>query len=34
MSMYEANEIDMMADPGWGPPLPDMDRIKADPALS
>lgn len=33
MSMYEANEIDMMADPGWGPPLPDMDRIKADPAL-
>jgi oligopeptide transport system substrate-binding protein len=34
MSMYEANEIDMMADPGWGPPLPDMDRIKADAALS
>lgn len=34
MSMYEANEIDMMADPGWGPPLPDMDRIKADPTLS
>ena len=34
MSMYEANEIDMLADPGWGPPLPDMDRIKADPALS
>lgn len=34
MSMYEANEIDMMADPGWGPPLPDMDRIKADPQLS
>lgn len=33
MSMYEANEIDMMADPGWGPPLPDMDRIKADPTL-
>jgi oligopeptide transport system substrate-binding protein len=23
-----------MADPGWGPPLPDMDRIKADPQLS
>jgi oligopeptide transport system substrate-binding protein len=34
MAMYEANEIDMMSDPpGWGPPLPDMDRIKADPAL-
>ena len=33
MAMYEANEIDMMADPGWGPPLPDMDRIKADPTL-
>jgi oligopeptide transport system substrate-binding protein len=32
--MYEANEVDMMADPGWGPPLPDMDRIKADPQLS
>ena len=24
----------MMADPGWGPPLPDMDRIKGDPVLS
>ena len=23
-----------MADPGWSPPLPDMDRIKADPVLS
>ncbi len=34
MSMYEADEIDMMADPGWSPPLPDMDRIKADPTLS
>ena len=34
MAMYEANEIDMMADPGWGPPLPDMDRIKGDPVLS
>jgi oligopeptide transport system substrate-binding protein len=34
MAMYEANEVDMMADPGWGPPLPDMDRIKADPQLS
>ena len=34
MAMYEANEIDMMADPGWGPPLPDMDRIKGDPTLS
>jgi len=34
MAMYENNEIDMMADPGWGPPLPDMDRIKADAQLS
>ena len=34
VSMYEANEIDIMADPGWGPPLPDMDRIKADAELS
>ena len=33
-AMYENNEIDMMADPGWTPPLPDMDRIKADPQLS
>ena len=33
-ALYENNEIDMMADPGWGPPLPDMDRIKADPQLS
>jgi len=33
--MYENNEIDMMSDPpGWSPPLPDMDRIKADPELS
>lgn len=35
MALYESNEIDVMgADPGWGPPLPDMDRIKADPELS
>ncbi|RMF00410.1 MAG: peptide ABC transporter substrate-binding protein [Chloroflexi bacterium] len=34
MALYENNEIDMMADPGWGPPLPDMDRINADPQLS
>ncbi len=34
MSMYEANEIDFLGDPGWGPPLPDMDRIKSDPTLS
>jgi len=33
-AMYENNELDTMADPGWGPPLPDMDRIKADPQLS
>jgi oligopeptide transport system substrate-binding protein len=31
MAMYENNEIDLMASPpGWGPPLPDMDRIRAD----
>ena len=34
MSMYEAGEIDFLGDPGWGPPLPDMDRIKADAMLS
>jgi oligopeptide transport system substrate-binding protein len=34
MAMYEANEVDMVADPGSPPPLPDMDRIKADPQLS
>jgi oligopeptide transport system substrate-binding protein len=34
MSLYENNEIDIMADPGWGPPLPDMDRIRADAQLS
>jgi len=35
MAMYENNEVDMMSDPpGWGPPLPDMDRIKADADLS
>jgi oligopeptide transport system substrate-binding protein len=34
MAMYENNEIDLMADPGWPPPLPDMDRIKADAQLS
>jgi oligopeptide transport system substrate-binding protein len=34
MAMYENNEIDIMADPGWGPPLPDLDRIKADAQLS
>jgi oligopeptide transport system substrate-binding protein len=28
--MYENNDIDMVADPGWPPPLPDMDRIKAE----
>ena len=33
-ALYENNEIDMMADPGWSPPLPDMDRIKADPQMS
>lgn len=35
MALYENNEIDMMSDPpGWGPPLPDMDRIRADTQLS
>jgi len=34
MAMYEANEIDFMGDPGHGVPLPDIDRIKADPQLS
>jgi oligopeptide transport system substrate-binding protein len=34
MALYENNELDMMADPGWGPPLPDMDRIRADAQLS
>ncbi len=34
MALYENNEIDMMADPGWGPPLPDMDRIRGDAQLS
>lgn len=34
MAMYENGEIDYMGDPGWGPPLPDMDRIKSDPVLS
>ena len=35
MALYESNDIDVMgSDPGWGPPLPDMDRIKTDPVLS
>ena len=34
MAMYEANEIDLMGDPGLGVPLPDMDRVKSDPKLS
>lgn len=35
MALYENNEIDMLASPpGWGPPLPDMDRIKGDAQLS
>lgn len=34
MALYENNEIDaMISPPGWGPPLPDMDRIKADAEL-
>lgn len=35
MALYENNEIDVMSSPpGWPPPLPDMDRIKADAQLS
>lgn len=34
MAMYENNEIDYMADPGVGVPLPDLDRVKADPEMS
>lgn len=34
MSLYEAGELDSMSDPGWGVPLPDIDRVKADPVLS
>jgi oligopeptide transport system substrate-binding protein len=34
MTMYENNEIDMMGVPGWSPPMPDLDRIKADAQLS
>jgi oligopeptide transport system substrate-binding protein len=35
MAMYENNELDATGgDAGWGPPLEDMDRIKADPELS
>ncbi|MBN1219305.1 MAG: peptide ABC transporter substrate-binding protein [Anaerolineae bacterium] len=35
MAMYENNEIDMMSsDPGQSIPLPDLDRVKADPVLS
>jgi oligopeptide transport system substrate-binding protein len=34
-AMYENNELDVTgANAGWGPPLEDMDRIKADPVLS
>jgi oligopeptide transport system substrate-binding protein len=34
MAMYENNEVDVMgSDLGWGPPLEDMDRIKADAEL-
>jgi oligopeptide transport system substrate-binding protein len=33
MQMYEKGEIDYMADPGWGVPLPDMDRVKKDAKL-
>ena len=33
-AMYENNEIDIVADPGWPVPLADIDRIKADPQLS
>jgi oligopeptide transport system substrate-binding protein len=34
MALYENNELDMVADPGWPVPLADLDRVKADPVLS
>lgn len=35
MAMYENNELDVSGgDIAWGPPLEDMDRVKADPVLS
>ena len=34
MALYENDEIDMMADPGWPVPLADLDRVKSDPVLS
>lgn len=34
LALYEAGEIDVVGDSGWTVPLPDMDRIKADPVLS
>ncbi len=34
MAMYEKNDIDVMADPGWGVPLADLDRVKGDATLS
>jgi oligopeptide transport system substrate-binding protein len=34
MALYESNELDMMASPGWGPPPQDLDRIRADAQLS
>jgi oligopeptide transport system substrate-binding protein len=35
MAMYENNELDATgANAGWGPPLTDLDRIKADTVLS
>lgn len=33
MAMYENNDLDMMGLPGWSPPSPDLDRIKADAQL-
>lgn len=34
MALYENNELDIVADPGWPVPLADLDRVKADPVLS
>jgi oligopeptide transport system substrate-binding protein len=34
MAMYENNQIDMMADPGWRVQSTELDRIETDPQLS
>jgi oligopeptide transport system substrate-binding protein len=34
MALYEQNKLDMLASPGWEPPIQELDRIRADPQLS